>query len=147
MPPAARVLAAGFDEIDEITEEVLSIVGARSGFWVVLNRKDRVLGRARALYRLVVEVNVSDLGVGRQILAISRKAMVLSRDVDLARAEVLDGLVAASVSKLELISRATTSVGEQLVAKANPEEGSAAEQLPDFGMHVVERSGVAGSVG
>lgn len=67
---------------------------------MVLDGEDRVLRRAGAFHGLVVQVDVRNLGVGGEVFPIGGEAVVLGRDFDLASAQVLHGLVAATVTEL-----------------------------------------------
>ena len=54
-------------------------------FGMILHREDRLVRVAQAFDRAVVQVQVRDVRVGRQRVGIDREAVVLRRDLDLAR--------------------------------------------------------------
>ena len=56
---------------------------ARSGFGVILDREDRQGLVAKAGDRVVVEVDVRDLNIGRQRIGVDGEAVVVRRDLDL----------------------------------------------------------------
>ncbi len=60
-------------------------MGAGGGFGVVLDAEDRQMSVSKPFERLVVEVDVARLDVGRQRRGIDGEAVVLSGDLDLAR--------------------------------------------------------------
>ena len=131
-------LVGCFDEADKVVKEVFGVIGARSSFGVVLHRKDRVFCGASPFDSLVVEIDVGDLGIRREIVAVGSEAMVLSCDVDFARAKVFYRLIAASMTELQFVRFSAASVGEKLMAKANSEEGGVANELANLGVHIVE---------
>lgn len=47
----------------------------------------------------VVEVYVGDLDLGRQAVGIDREAVIVGSDLDLARLQVFDRLIAAAVAE------------------------------------------------
>src|SRR6185436_803674 len=75
-------------------EQVIRVVRPRRSFRVVLHREHRPLAMAKAFARVVVEVHVARLpaapGDG---LGVDREAVVLRRDLDLVRGEVLHRMV------------------------------------------------------
>jgi hypothetical protein len=79
--------------------------------------------------------------------ALHREAVVLARDVDLARAEVLHRVVRPAVAERQLEGVEPDRAAQQLVAHADPEH----RHLPDHAAHVlhhvVERRRVARAVG
>ena len=114
------------------------------------------------LDRAVVEVQVGELGgaeVGLpadRLVALDarlaaraehREAVVLGGDLDPARLQVLDRVVRAAVAERELERLEADRAAEQLVAEADAEDGPLADQLADRADDVVERAGVAGTVG
>ena len=63
-------------------------------------------------------------------LPLHGEPVVLGRDGDAARAQVLDRMVAAAVAERELERLQPDGLGEDLVAEADAEHGRAPDQLP-----------------
>ena len=72
--------------------------------------------------------------------------MVLSRDLDTSRSEFFDGLIEASMTKLQLVRFPTQGQAKELVSEANTKN----RLLPKEGLHgfdaVAHRRRVAGAV-
>ena len=66
---------------------------------MILDREDRQGFVSQAGDRLVVEIDVRDLNIGREAVAIDRKAVIVRGDLDLAGGQVFDRLVAATVAE------------------------------------------------
>ena len=96
--------------------------------------------------RPVVQVGVRDLDVRGEPLRIDRIAVVLRRDLDAARAEVLDGLVPASVAELELERLRAHRDPEDLVPEADAEDRNAPDEVANDLDGVARSLRVAGSV-
>src|ERR1039457_6780061 len=114
---------AALHEAHELVEERARVVRARGGFRVVLHREDRAVPRPEALARAVVEVHVRELDVGRQRVGRDGEAVVLGRDRDAARLNVLHGMVRAAVAELELVRGAAEREAQELLPEADAEHG------------------------
>src|SRR5438093_11341782 len=102
----------------ELAEDVRVVPGARVRLGVVLHGEDGELLVNHPLDRVVVQVPVGDLELGRlHGLRVDREAVVLRGDVDPPGAEVLDGLVPAAVPELQLVRLAAEREAEDLVAE------------------------------
>src|SRR5690606_8368900 len=111
-----------FDELVEVDKERVGVVRAGGGFRVVLHREDRQLLVAQALDGVIVEIDFRDDGVaGLEALGIRREAVVLRGDGDATGLEVLDRLVAAAVTELELERLSAEGVREHLVSQTDAE--------------------------
>ena len=77
-----------------------------------------------SLYRAVVEVDVRDLQAVRHRFRQNGKIVVLARDLDLARQQVLHGVVAAMVAELEPSRLRPAGEGKKLMSQANAHDGS-----------------------
>ena len=75
------------------------------------------------------------------------EAVVLGRDLDAARAQILDRMVAAVVAELQLGRGAAQGVADELVAQADAGHGEFLHQLADDGDLVLQGGGVAGAIG
>ena len=118
------------------------------GLRVVLHGECGDVHALQAFDHVVVQIDVGDehlavLAVFKRrvdLLAdrgVDREAVVVGGDLDLAGGQILDRLVDAAVSELELVGAEAECAAEQLVAKADAEERVAgvkylAQQL-DFG--------------
>ena len=112
-----------------------------------LHRKSREARIGYALAGVVVAVYVADLAVLRQTVGNNRVAVVLGGDVNLACLELLDGLIRAAVTVLELFGLCAVGECEQLVTEADTEHrnlalGELSELLDDSGV----LCGISGAV-
>ena len=99
---------------------------------MVLHRENRLGTVAKTLARLVVEIDLGGFHLGRgQGAWIDRKPVILGGDADPARGQVLDRLVAAAMTELELEGLSPERVAENLVAQANAEDRLFADERPD----------------
>ena len=73
--------------------------------------------------------------------------VVLSRDFDPTRRQILDRLIEAAVSELELVGVAAERAGQQLMPETDPEDGPLAQQVTDGLDRVAYRRRVAGPAG
>ena len=81
-----------------------------------------------------------------QRLRIDRKAVVLARDLDLARFEVLHGVVAAAMSEFHLESAGSVSQRNHLVSQADTEDRQAPPKRADHLDHRRYVGRIAGTV-
>src|SRR5712691_4506466 len=88
---------------------------------MVLHREHRLARVTEALDGAVVEIQMRHLDVGGQRSGIDGKAVILRRDFDLARAELLDRMVRAAVTELQLERLAADGKAQNLVAKTDSE--------------------------
>src|SRR3954452_4064946 len=136
----------GTDALQESIEQVQGVVRPRSGLGVVLDRAARHVEQLEALDRPVVEVDVAELGpaeiglpldglVGvdrlRAVGPEHREAVVLRRDLDLARRQVLDRVVGPAMAERQLERLQADRAAEQLVAEADPPDRLLADDLAD----------------
>jgi len=70
---------------------------------MVLHREERQLCMTEAFDCLIVQIDVRQFDVIRKGLRIDHKAVVLARDLDLAGEQVLDRVIRAAVSELQLL--------------------------------------------
>ena len=81
---------------------MVSIVGARAGFRVVLNTKDRLAAMGHRSHRAVVEIEMRDLdGVFRQACRIQGETMVLAGDFHLTGGAARVVQTSMAVTQLE----------------------------------------------
>src|SRR6476619_3635707 len=116
--PRMRILCRsslrGTDGLQETVELVERVVGSRPRLRVVLDRRALDLEQLEALDRAVVEVDVgqrrrAEVGLPAHRLAglhapaavrrAHREAVVLRRDLDLPRPQVLDRVIAAAMAE------------------------------------------------
>ena len=99
---------------------------------VVLDGLDRQRRVAQALDRAVVEVELADAEAGprRQRLADDLDLVVLGRDLDAARVEVLDRVVRAVVAEAQAARLGAGGAADDLVAEADPEQRPAVVDRP-----------------
>jgi len=88
---------------------------------VILNAEDRQAFVPQPFQRLVVQIDVTELDVGGQPGRVDCEAVVLGRDLDLARRLIPDRVIGASMTELELEGLGAKCLAEELMAQANPE--------------------------
>ncbi len=75
---------------------------AGGGLGVILHAENRQAPVSQAFERLIVEIHVAWLDVGRQGARVNSEAVVLGGDLDLAGRLIPNRVVGPAVSKLEL---------------------------------------------
>ena len=110
-----------FNHLSELIEEVPRVVGTGTALGVVLHRKRRQRLVTDAFDRIVVEIDVRHLEALRNRLGQHREVVVLGRDLDRPRLQVLHRMVAAVVTELQAPRLRAARDREELVAQANPE--------------------------
>ena len=75
------------------------------------------------------------------------EAVVLAGDLDPPGRQVLDRVVGAVVTERQLVGLEADRAAQQLMAEADPEDGTLTDELADRADDVVERRGIAGAVG
>src|SRR5712691_7250761 len=110
-------------------EQVVRVVRARRRLRMVLHGERGPLAMAEPLARAVVQVDVRRLpAVGLGGRRVHGEPVVLRRDRDLRRREVLHWMVGAVVAELELVGAAAAGEPHDLVAEADAEDRQAPEQ-------------------
>src|SRR5215211_7004008 len=131
----------------EIVEKIAGVVWTRRGFGVVLDAEYRMISQPESFERLVVEIDVGDLGVcGVERFGIDGETVIVRGDLDFVSQLVDDRMVRAAMAKFHLVSLAADREAEDLVAQADSEDRNLADQAPhtvDLGS---ERLGVARTV-
>ena len=83
----------------------------------------------------------------RQALLQHGIGVVLGRDLDAARIQIPDRMVAAPVAELELVGLRPVGQGQDLVAQADPEDRDLSQEGPDGADGLRHILGIAGAVG
>jgi len=123
-------------------------VRAGAGFGVVLHAEERQGAVAEAFESVVVEVDVGEVDFGGvEGVGIDREVVIVAGDLDLAGVVALNGMIAAVVTKLELVGFAAEGEADELMAQADAEDGCAAGELADALLRVDDGLGIAGAVG
>ena len=80
---------------------------------------------AQALERIVVQVDVGQINFALlQRVGIDGEVVVVRGDLDLAGCQLLDRMIAAVVSELQLVGLAAQGEPDELVAEADAEDGT-----------------------
>lgn len=87
---------------DKPLEQVVGVMGARTRFRVILNRKQRQGFVPQACDGAIVEVEVGDLDLGLKRVGADREAMVLAGDFDVLFSAT--GLIEPAMTELEFVS-------------------------------------------
>ena len=100
----------------------MRVVGAGTGFWVVLDAEQRQISMAQAFERRVVEVHVRQLDFGlRKRIGIDGEVVIVRSDLDLAGCQLLHGMISAMVAEFQLIGLSPQSNSYELMPQANSE--------------------------
>lgn len=135
------------DQLVEIDEEWVGIVGAGCCFGMILHRKNRELFVAEAFDSVVVEIDLGDHRASFfEAVWIRREAVVLRGDGNSAGFEIFDWLVAAAMTELEFEGRAAERVTEHLMSETDPEGRIIWDQIHDRLVHIIESGGIAGPI-
>ena len=113
------------NEVAEVGEQVVAIVGAGGGFRVVLDAEDGQRLVAEAFERAVVEVDVGGFDVGGKGGGVDGEAVVLRGDLDPAGPFVAHRVIGASMAELEFEGGCAEGLAEELVAQADAEDRDA----------------------
>jgi hypothetical protein len=136
-----------FHQFYEFVEQVVRVVWAGGCFGVVLDAEGRDVFAAEAFVGVVVEIQMRQFDLFFiQCVDVHAEAVVLAGYFDLAGLEVLDRVIGAVVTELELVGLCAERQSENLVAEAYSEDGYFAEQLAYVFDGVVNRRRVAGAV-
>ena len=100
---------------------------------MVLDGKKRMMEVAQPLRRLIIEVDMGDLGPPGQRGDINTKAVVLGGDFNLSGRHIHDRVIAAVVAELEFKGCAPQRQAQNLMTQTNPEY----RDLADQGGHTV----------
>src|SRR5690348_3937050 len=108
-------MALLFDRFDETIEEVVDVVrtGARLG--VSLETERRAIRQCETLQAAVEERHVSDACVRGKRRGIDGEAVILARDHDAARVQILHRMVRAMMAELHLHGLRAHRESQQLV--------------------------------
>src|SRR4051812_19501056 len=107
-------------EADKVVEEVARVVRSGRGFGMVLDAEDGMIPEAEAFERLVVEVDVGDLGFGGvERIGIDGEAVIMRRDLDLIGELVDDGMIGPAMAEFHFVRLAAGRESEYLVAETD----------------------------
>src|SRR5882672_1947161 len=96
---------------------------SRRGLGVILHGQHRLALVPETFQRLVVEIDVCVFDLVRvQRIGVDREAMILRRDLDASAAKILDRMIAAAMSELQLVRAAAEREAEELMAEADAED-------------------------
>ena len=91
-------------QLEKFIEKVRCIVRTGTAFWMVLHAEDPVTFASYSLNGSVKEILMChDKSGSRKSVLIHRIRVVLAGDIRSSRLEILNGMVSAPVSELELI--------------------------------------------
>src|SRR5690606_41687561 len=96
---------------------------------MVLDAERSEARRFEPFARAVVQMQVRGVGDAAQRLDIDDEAVILRRDLDAPRLQILHRLIETPVAELQLVGVATEREREELVPEADAEKGACAEQL------------------
>jgi hypothetical protein len=108
-------------ESDELSEQIAGVMRAGCRFGVILHAEDRPLALAKAFDGLIIQIEMRQLELLGQLR--DGEAVVVRRDLDFAREEVLDGLVRSAVSELQFVRARAQGQTQNLMPQTDPEDG------------------------
>src|SRR5580704_6686179 len=151
-PISVRLGIAAFlltQEVRELLIQKVTVPWSWAGLGVELHGEDWPILHAQALDGPVEERGMRFLDAERQRLPEHGEAVILRCDLDAAGREVLNRMVATSVTERQLRRASTESEGEQLVPKADAKNRQfRGEQIADHGNCIgAGRGGIAGTIG
>src|SRR5439155_3249983 len=112
-------------------KQVERIVGSRGCFGVKLDAERLLRRSSQTLAGLVVQVDVGRLDSGRKRGEVDAEAVVLRRDLHAPRRDVLDRLIRAAMTELELVGLRAESERENLVPETDAEDRFFSEEPAD----------------
>ena len=77
---------------------------------MVLNAENGGFAVPHAFDGAIIEIDVSDLHIGREAGGIDRETMILTGDTNLATAQIFNRLIAAAMAKFEFEGLSTIGV-------------------------------------
>src|SRR5581483_11656174 len=136
------------DHSHEVIEEIERVVRPWCRLGVVLHGDHGLAPVPEAFQRLIIQIDVRvfDIVLAQRV-GIDGEAMILRGDLDAAAAQILDRMIAAAMSELQLVRPAAERESEQLMAEADAEERNLADELADVLLRVGDRFRIARSVG
>ena len=136
-----------FHHLCKTVEQIVDVVRAGAGLGVALETERGAIGAGKALQAPVKKRHVRDTGRCGQGLHIDGEAVILARDHDASRLEILHGMVRAVMPEFHLEGLRAACEAQQLMSQANPEHGNARlEQAPNRPDRVITGFGIARTV-
>src|SRR5437763_1502941 len=97
---------------------------------------------------LIVDIDPNYRDIGGQGFGIDCKTVILVSNLDLARIEIFDWLVAAAMAEFQFESLPAKCLAQNLVAQTNPENRQATFNQIANALHgIAKRGGITGAVG
>jgi len=120
--------------------------GRRLG--MILDAEYGVVSQPETLQRFIVQICVRDFDfVQIERVRIHRESVVVRSDFHLIGDLVQHGVIRAAMPEFQFVSLPADCQAEDLVTKADPEDGNAADQFANLRGLVCKRLGIAGTVG
>ena len=114
---------------------------------MILHAKERQRAMAKTFKRIVVQVDMRQIHLALlERVRIDGKVMVVRGDLDFARLRMLHRMVAAMMSKFQLVGLAAKRKTNQLMSQTNAEHRLASGKLADILLRVGQGLGIAGSI-
>ena len=110
----------------------MRIMRPRARLRVILHAEHRIALVLQPRERVVVQIHMRLHNVVWQARRIHIEVMILRRTLNLARLEILDRMIPAVVSELQLVRLPAQRQPEQLMPQADPEHRFLTLQFPDI---------------
>src|SRR5271156_4081339 len=121
-----------FHHFPEVAKEVVGVVWAWARLRMVLHAEERHGAMAQAFQGVVVEVDVGELDFALvDRFRIYREVVIVRGDLHFAGLRLLDRMVTTVVAKFELVSLATQSQTDQLMAETDAKHRPSPDQFAD----------------
>lgn len=142
-PPAGSDAHGFVNHFPKAGKEVIAVARACRGFRMVLQAHDRQPFVPQPLQCMIIEIDVSSLNIGRFVQH-HMKTVILGGNFNASGGQILDRMVAAVMSELELFSRSAEGVSDKLMPEADACDRKSVNQLPHQCDFSSQRGRVAG---
>ena len=137
-----------FNHAVEILKERIGIIRTRGRFRVILDGENRQFLVPQTFDRLIVEVDLGHDGAAvLEGLRVRGKTVILRRNGNFARLQILDGLIATAMAEFQFERRATERVREHLMPEADSKNWKIGNQATDGFVDVRQGGWITGPVG
>src|SRR5271165_3184904 len=110
----------------------MRVVRAGRGFRVILHAEQRQIAVAQAFERVVVQIDVGEFDFAvRERIGVDGEVVIVCRDLDLPRLQLLYRMIPAMVAELQLESFAAQRDASELMSQANSEDRHSPYQAAD----------------
>ena len=114
---------------------------------MILNTENGFRSMAKPFHGLIIQVSAVDAHLRRKLIRINGEPVVLCRDLDPSRLVVLDRLITAPMTKLELECLCPEGLPKQLMTQADAENRNpGVHKRSNFSNNSGQGTGIAGTI-